>query len=136
MKKLTDGMYRTGQILEIIMGFFVLVAVVIGAVKLVPEFLLLWQEQMNTELFLEFLEMILNLVIGIEFLKMLLRPNTDMILEVLVFVIARHMVVRTTTSWEDFLSVTSVLALLLVQKYLDKQKGDTQEAKNIESKTK
>ncbi|MCF2641984.1 MAG: hypothetical protein ACI4S1_02705 [Roseburia sp.] len=136
MKKLTDGMYRTGQILEIIMGFFVLAAVVIGAVKLVPEFLLLWQEQMNTELFLEFLEMILNLVIGIEFLKMLLRPNTDMILEVLVFVIARHMVVRTTTSWEDFLSVTSVLALLLVQKYLDKQKGDTQEAKNIESKTK
>ena len=136
MKKLTDGMYRTGQILEIIMGFFVLAAVVIGAVKLVPEFLLLWQEQMNTELFLEFLEMILNLVIGIEFLKMLLRPNTDMILEVLVFVIARHMVVRTTTSWEDFLSVTSVLALLLVQKYLDKQKGDTQEAKNLESKTK
>lgn len=136
MKKLTDGMYRTGQILEIIMGFFVLAAVVIGDVKLVPEFLLLWQEQMNTELFLEFLEMILNLVIGIEFLKMLLRPNTDMILEVLVFVIARHMVVRTTTSWEDFLSVTSVLALLLVQKYLDKQKGDTQEAKNIESKTK
>ncbi|MDD6170713.1 MAG: hypothetical protein PUB46_11710 [Lachnospiraceae bacterium] len=136
MKKLTDGMYRTGQILEIIMGFFVLAAVVIGAVKLVPEFLLLWQEQMNTELFLEFLEMILNLVIGIEFLKMLLRPNTDMILEVLVFVIARHMVVRTTTSWEDFLSVTSVLALLLVQKYLDKQKGDTKEAKNIESKTK
>ena len=136
MKKLTDGMYRTGQILEIIMGFFVLAAVVIGAVKLVPEFLLLWQEQMNTGLFLEFLEMILNLVIGIEFLKMLLRPNTDMILEVLVFVIARHMVVRTTTSWEDFLSVTSVLALLLVQKYLDKQKGDTQEAKNIESKTK
>ena len=67
MKKLTDGMYRTGQILEIIMGFFVLAAVVIGAVKLVPEFLLLWQEQMNTELFLEFLEMILNLVIGIEF---------------------------------------------------------------------
>ena len=129
MKKLTDGMYRTGQILEIIMGFFVLAAVVIGAVKLVPEFLLLWQEQMNTELFLEFLEMILNLVIGIEFLKMLLRPNTDMILEVLVFVIARHMVVRTTTSWEDFLSVTSVLALLLVQKYLDKQKGDTNEAK-------
>ena len=136
MMKLTYGMYRTGQILEIIMGFFVLAAVVIGAVKLVPEFLLLWQEQMNTELFLEFLEMILNLVIGIEFLKMLLRPNTDMILEVLVFVIARHMVVRTTTSWEDFLSVTSVLALLLVQKYLDKQKGDTQEAKNIESKTK
>ncbi|MEE1251132.1 MAG: hypothetical protein UHU19_18155 [Lachnospiraceae bacterium] len=134
MKKLTDGMYRTGQILEIIMGFFVLAAVAVGAVKLIPEFLVLWQGQMNTELFLEFLEMILNLVIGIEFLKMLLRPNTDMILEVLVFVIARHMVVRTTTSWEDFLSVTSVLALLLVQKYLDKQKEDTEEPKSRELK--
>lgn len=134
MKKLTDGMYRTGQILEIIMGFFVLAAVVVGAVKLIPEFLVLWQGQMNTELFLEFLEMILNLVIGIEFLKMLLRPNTDMILEVLVFVIARHMVVRTTTSWEDFLSVTSVLALLLVQKYLDKQKEDTEEPRSRELK--
>lgn len=134
MKKLTDGMYRTGQILEIIMGFFVLAAVAVGAVKLIPEFLVLWQGQMNTELFLEFLEMILNLVIGIEFLKMLLRPNTDMILEVLVFVIARHMVVRTTTSWEDFLSVTSVLALLLVQKYLDKQKEDTEEPRSRELK--
>ena len=134
MMKLTDGMYRTGQILEIIMGFFVLAAVAVGAVKLIPEFLVLWQGQMNTELFLEFLEMILNLVIGIEFLKMLLRPNTDMILEVLVFVIARHMVVRTTTSWEDFLSVTSVLALLLVQKYLDKQKEDTEEPKSRELK--
>ena len=132
MKKLTDGMYRTGQILEIIMGFFVLAAVAVGAVKLIPEFLVLWQGQMNTELFLEFLEMILNLVIGIEFLKMLLRPNTDMILEVLVFVIARHMVVRTTTSWEDFLSVTSVLALLLVQKYMDKQKEETEEPRSRE----
>lgn len=122
MKKITDGMYLAGQILEIIMGLFVLAAVVIGALMLIPEFPVLWQAHMKQEVFLEFLEMVLNLVIGIEFLKMLLRPNTDMILEVLVFVIARHMVVRTTTSVEDFLSVISVGVLLLIQKYLENKK--------------
>lgn len=123
MKKITDGMYRTGQILEIIMGLFVLAAVITGAVMLIPEFPSLWQSPDKEEVFLQFLEMVLNLVIGIEFLKMLLRPNTDMILEVLVFVIARHMVVRTTTSVEDFLSVISVGILLLIQKYLENRKN-------------
>ena len=123
MKKITDGMYRTGQILEIIMGLFVLAAVIPGAVMLIPEFPSLWQSPDKEEVFLQFLEMVLNLVIGIEFLKMLLRPNTDMILEVLVFVIARHMVVRTTTSVEDFLSVMSVGILLLIQKYLENRKN-------------
>ena len=67
--------------------------------------------------FMEFLELVLNLVVGVEFLKMLLRPSTDTILEVLMFVIARHMVVKTTTSFEDLLSVLSVAVLLLIRKY-------------------
>jgi len=33
------------------------------------------------------------------------------------FVIARHMVVKTTTSFEDLLSVLSVAVLLLIRKY-------------------
>ena len=70
---------------------------------------------------MEFLELVLNLVIGVEFLKMLLRPSTDTILEVLMFVIARHMVVKTTTSFEDLLSVISVAVLLLIRKYAGNQ---------------
>ena len=76
-----------------------------------------WTGRMEHGAFMEFLELVLNLVVGVEFLKMLLRPSTDTILEVLMFVIARHMVVKTTTSFEDLLSVLSVAVLLLIRKY-------------------
>lgn len=45
---------------------------------------------------LEFLDAVLGVVIGVEFLKMLCKPNTANIIEALIFVIARHMIVQTT----------------------------------------
>lgn len=123
MKKLVDGLYQFSQVLELIMGLFVLAAIIINGIMVMQEFAAFWHEGMTESAFMEFLEQVLNLVIGIEFLKMLLRPNTDTILEVLLFVVARHMVVKTTNSLEDLFSVISVGVLLMIRKYFGNQSG-------------
>lgn len=117
MKKILDALYRFTHVLELIMGLFVLAAILMEGITVIQEFGIFWMTRMEDGAFMEFLELVLNLVIGVEFLKMLLRPSTDTILEVLMFVIARHMVVKTTTSFEDLLSVISVAVLLWIRKY-------------------
>ncbi len=136
MKKLVDGLYRFSHVLEVIMGLFVLVAIIINGITVMQEFGTFWSDRMTEGAFMGFLEQVLNLVIGVEFLKMLLRPNTDTILEVLVFVIARHMVVKTTTSLEDLLSVVSVGVLLMIRKHFGNQPitGETEDKEPIVEK--
>ena len=64
----------------------------------------------------EVLTDITSIVIGIEFIKLLLRPKMSTTIEVLVFLIARHMIVLETTSLDDLLSVISIVLLFALQK--------------------
>lgn len=84
----------------------------------------------DTHTFFEhYLKNILEAVIGVEFLKMLLKPKPDTILEVLIFVVTRHMIVQTTSVYEDLIVIISVGILLVLKKVLKKdyfnlKKGD------------
>ena len=70
------------------------------------------------ESFRVYLDEIFVIVIGIEFLQMLCRPNSDNIMEVLIFLVARHMIVTETTAVEDFISVISIILLCVLRRYL------------------
>ena len=80
----------------------------------------------ETDAFAEYLEKIFTVVIGIEFLQMLCRPDSEYVLEILIFLVARHMIVEHTTPYEDFVSVISVILLCMVRRYLRimKQQGN------------
>ena len=84
----------------------------------------LWRHREETVAFLEFLDAVLGVVIGVEFLKMLCKPNTANIIEALIFVIARHMIVQTTTAGEDLVSVISICMLFLFRRFMLATKPD------------
>ena len=63
------------------------------------------------EEFLHFLEGIFNFVVGIEFIKMLLKPSAETVIEVLVFLVARHMIIGSNSALDILLSVLSIAAL-------------------------
>ena len=71
---------------------------------------------------LEYLDAIFNVVIGIEFMKMLCRPSSSNIIEVLTFLIARHMIVQETTPLEDLLSVLSIGILFFFRRFMQRTK--------------
>lgn len=68
--------------------------------------------------FTHFLEISLNLVVGVEFLKMLCRHNMDAVIEVLLFTLARHLIISLHTMLEGLLCIVAIAILFVVRKYL------------------
>lgn len=127
-KRLTTIICNT---LEIVIAAIVIIGILIAISSLFPGLVQLAQNK-GTENFFHFLEQIFTVVIGIEFLKMLCRPNSDNVMETLIFLVARHMIINSTTPLEDLLSTISIVILCLVRRYLKSTrvkstKDDTEE---------
>ena len=64
-----------------------------------------------------FLERALDIVIGIEFIKMLAKHSPGSSLEVLLYAIARHLVVGHDSAVENLLSVGAIALIFIVRKF-------------------
>ena len=64
-----------------------------------------------------FLERSLDIVIGIEFIKMLAKHSPGSSLEVLLYAIARHMVVGHESALDNLISVGAIALIFVVRKF-------------------
>ena len=122
--KLRKRLYQVSEGLELIIALVAVVGVVIAAVNLFPELLVYWQNRTNGEAFLIFLDAVFDVVIGVEFIKMLCKPSSQNIMEVL---IARHMIVQKTSALEDLLSVVSIGILFFFRRFMLATKPDKEQ---------
>lgn len=106
------------KVLEWVINSIVLIAIAVAIVSLWDPFMDFLSDRTAKGAFLEFLGYAFNVVIGIEFFKMLCKPDTDTILEVLMFVIARHMIITETSSLENLLTIVGVGCIFVIKKYL------------------
>ena len=120
-----DRRYRIQKSLYEVTFFleFALAIIVIGLVLLeVYALIILFKDHITdpniTISYSYFLERALDIVIGVEFLKMLCRHNMDSVIEVLMFAMARHMIVENTTMIEGLICIVAVSILFVVRKYL------------------
>lgn len=60
----------------------------------------------------------LALVVGIEFVKMLIKHTPEAVVEVLLFAIAREMIVFHTSSLETLIGVVAVGVIFVIRKFL------------------
>ena len=118
IKKLKKFILTGSEVLEFIVAVLTLVGIVLSVFSLVRDAGIFKQLLTDTSVFKQYLEQIFLLVIGIEFLVMLCRPNSENVIEILIFLVARHMIVGDTTPYEDFVSVVSVVILCIVRRYL------------------
>ena len=72
-----------------------------------------------------FLSNLLNLIIGLEFTRMLCRHSPGTIIEVLTFVTAKQIIVSESGILETFLGVLSIGVLFLLRKYILPEKDGT-----------
>ena len=82
------------------------------------------QNRESAHAFLDFLGYVLNVLIGIEFFKMLCKPDVDTVLEVVMFVIVRHMVVLETSSVENLLTIVGMAIIFAIKKFLKEPKKE------------
>lgn len=118
MKSLKKYVQKTGKILELAIAVLTLAGIILSIFGLLKDFETFLHLQNDTFALKEYLEKILNIVIGIEFVEMLCRPSSDNVMEVLIFLVARHMIVGDTTPFDDFVSVISIALLCILRKYL------------------
>jgi hypothetical protein len=63
------------------------------------------------------LSVLLGLVIGVEFCRMLIKHTPESVIDVLLFAIARYMVVYHERIFDLLIGVTAIAALIAVKKY-------------------
>lgn len=86
-----------------------------------------------------FIKEALGIIIGVEFLKMLCQHSMNSVIDVLLFVLARHLIVMESTMLEGLLCIISVAILFSIRKFLvvKKDNVDTKvDTKNEETSQK
>lgn len=133
LEKMRKIVQKICVLLELAAALLVLVAILLSFAGMVRDVTVYQRLLTDTSEFRRYLEHILMIVIGIEFLGMLCRPNSENVIEVLIFLVARHMIVGDTTPYQDFVSVISIALLCVLRRYL-RMTGEKQKEKNKENR--
>ena len=124
-RRIQKYVLQWANIIEILMAILLSVIIGILSVFLIIKFkdLLLSGQALSN--FNEFLAMELNLVVGVEFIKMLCRHTPETVIEVLLFAIARQLIVSHGSTFENLIGILSIAILFAIRKYLFcHEKGD------------
>ena len=124
IRKMID---HASELLEIVVNVIIIIAVVVAILSLWKPFLAFVQNRESAHAFLDFLGYVLNVLIGIEFFKMLCKPDVDTILEVVMFVIVRHMVVLDTSAVENLLTIIGMAIIFAIKKFLKTPREEEKE---------
>lgn len=111
-----DQIAEAAGILEVVLSGIVLAALLMSIVPLVELMPGLLTDADSLEI-RTFLERALDIVIGIEFIKMLAKHSPGSSLEVLLYAIARHLVVGHDSAVENLLSVGAIALIFIVRKF-------------------
>lgn len=114
--KILNGIVKTAGIFETVLAVVVLIAVILCSIPIIGE--LIGSAPSFDIGFDSFLAKILGLVIGIEFVKMLTRHTPGAVVEVLLFAIARQLIVYHTSTLETLIGMAAVAAAFAIRKYL------------------
>ena len=101
------------DIFEIGIAIIVAFGFIISVYPLVRELPLLGSMSQGTVSYRHFLESALDLVIGIEFIKMLIKHTPGSVIEVLLFALSRHMVLEGGNSLENLLTVCAIAIIFV-----------------------
>lgn len=112
-----DWLELLTEILEIVVAIIVLIGFFISVIPLLKDMPGLL-DNANEYTFHVFLEHAFNLVIGIEFIRMLIKHTPGSALDVLLFAIARHMVLDGANGFELLMGVASIAGIFAVRKFL------------------
>lgn len=118
MEKIEHWIQKAYRILEVVVALLMLLGIIMAIFSLLTDYTLFYELTHSTDAFKEYIDKIFVIVIGIEFLQMLSRPNSKNVIEAIIFLVARHMIVSHTTPFEDFISVLSIVILCIVRRYL------------------
>lgn len=121
---LKKALHTVCHVFELLCALLLVVSIALSIVGLVRDGELYRGLVTGDGHLLEFLERVLAIVIGIEFLEMLCTPSSENVIEILIFLVARHMIVRESTPLENLAAIVSIALLYVLRRWLAASKAD------------
>lgn len=116
--KLNELIYTISRYTEIALSAIMLVVIIVLIIPMIYNFISIPLLSIEASQFTEFLGNILTLIIGVEFVKMLAKHTAENLLEVLMFAIARQMIVEHLNMIDTLIGIISIAIIFFIRKYL------------------
>ena len=116
--KLNELIYTISRYTEIALSAIMLVVIIVLIIPIIYNFISIPLLSIKASQFTEFLGNILTLIIGVEFVKMLAKHTAENLLEVLMFAIARQMIVEHLNMIDTLIGIISIAIIFFIRKYL------------------
>lgn len=126
-RKLNEIIYTISRYTEIFLSAVMLLVIIILIIPMLYNFVRIPLLDITSEQFTQFLGNALTLLIGVEFVKMLAKHTAENLLEVLMFAIARQMVVEHLNMVETLIGVVAIALIFAIRKYLLLKNTDNKE---------
>lgn len=117
-KAVQERVMKIANMIETIIGVLLIVSISISVIYLIFDLTSIITFRNTIEEFGNYLSASFSLIIGIEFIKMLSKHTPETVIEVLLFAIARHLIVEHGSSLENLIGIASIAALFAIRKYL------------------
>lgn len=125
MEKLRKALINFSEVIEVLLAISVAILIIMDFIGLVPRLGEFWDYRGNAEEFSRMLSSVLSIIVGTEFIKMLLKPSLSNVTEVLIFLIARHIILAEATPVDYLLSIISIAILYILEYLLEKHRQST-----------
>ena len=126
MKIIPRKIEKIVHIIELIIASMIIIGILIGLIDLARYFILIFTARAHESynLFQSFLGLALLLIVGAELIHMILYHSTESLLELILFVIARKMLIY-STNVIDLVFVTIAIAIVFfTMRFLVDTNGD------------
>lgn len=121
MNYINDFLVKITKWIEVVIAAILITAIVLNVFCMLMNVIngtnLMGSFQLDT-----FLKMILTLVVGIEFAKMLILHTPESVLEVLLYAVARQIVIYHEAPLDNLIGVLAVCVIFAIRKYLSMPK--------------
>ncbi len=134
-KKIQETIFEICYILEAAIAVVVGIAVIILCIKLFKDVFADVIYNQDENVLVNVLDSAMTLAIGVEFIKMLCKHTPETVVEVLLFAIAKQLVVFHTTPLENMINVAAIAGLFAVRKFLLRAEDKPLSFFNIKSRS-
>lgn len=117
------GKYKPGELIthitdyvEIVISALMLIALIISTIVIIKDYPILWTGSGDSG-FTTILGYFFNVVIGIEFIRMLAKHTPGSALEVVMYCLARHVIVDGGGALDKLLCVAAIGGIFAVRKF-------------------
>jgi len=119
-EKLKSMLMKITVYLELVLAMFITAAIVIGMIDLVKYIILIFTTNpIDTyDVFQKFLGHVLLLVVGVELVAMLIMHTPGSVIEVLLYAVARNMLIGSKGNFDFILGIASIAGIFAIRKFL------------------